>query len=225
MEKRLLIIIDGPAGAGKSTAARSLAKKLGYRYLDTGATYRVVALHAKTGGITPEMTDELGRLCAEIEIRFKDTEEGQNIYSNGSNVTEAIRTPEISSLASRLSQERVVREAMVDLQRRLGGPGVVAEGRDMGLVVFPEADVKFYLDAAPRERGTRRYKEFLNHGIPVILSNVIEDINRRDQEDQTREIAPLQMASDAVLIDSTALTPEQVVERMLVEIERVRKGR
>ena len=225
MEKKLLIAIDGPAGAGKSTAARSLAKKLGYRYLDTGATYRVVALHAKTGGITPEMTDELGRLCAEIEIRFKDTEEGQNIYSNGSNVTEAIRTPEISSLASRLSQERVVREAMVDLQRRLGGPGVVAEGRDMGLVVFPEADVKFYLDAAPRERGTRRYKEFLNHGIPVILSNVIEDINRRDQEDQTREIAPLQMASDAVLIDSTALTPEQVVERMLVEIERVRKGR
>ena len=225
MEKKLLIAIDGPAGAGKSTAARSLAKKLGYRYLDTGATYRVVALHAKTGGITPEMTDELGRLCAEIEIRFKDTEEGQNIYSNGSNVTEAIRTPEISSLASRLSQERVVREAMVDLQRRLGGPGVVAEGRDMGLVVFPEADVKFYLDAAPRERGTRRYKEFLNHGIPVILSNVIEDINRRDQEDQTREIAPLQMASDAILIDSTALTPEQVVERMLVEIERIRKGR
>ena len=123
-------------------------------------------------------------------------------------------------LASRISQERVVREAMVDLQRRLGGPGVVAEGRDMGLVVFPEADVKFYLDAAPRERGTRRYKELLARGIPTILSHVIEDINKRDQEDRTREVAPLQMAPDAIRIDSTALNPSEVLRSMLVEIER-----
>jgi len=219
VEKRLLIAIDGPAGAGKSTAARNLAKKLGYRYLDTGATYRAVALKAKERGITPEMTEALDRLCADIEIVFEDTEEGQRVYGDGKDITEAIRTPEISMLASRISQERVVREALVDLQRRLGGPGVVAEGRDMGLVVFPEADVKFYLDATPRQRSTRRYEELMARGIPAVLSRVIEDTNRRDQEDQTREVAPLQMAPDAIYIDSTALTPEQVVERMFEEIE------
>jgi len=217
--KRLLIVIDGPAGAGKSTAARILARQLGYRYLDTGATYRVVALRAKQAGITPEMIAALGRLCAEIRIGFEDTEEGQQVYMDGRDVTEAIRTPEISMLASRISQAKVVRDALVDLQRSLGGSGVVAEGRDMGLVVFPEADVKFYLDARPEERGTRRYKELLNRGITADLDRVREDTDRRDREDRNREVAPLQQAPDAITIDSTGLTPEEVVKKMLAKIK------
>jgi len=225
VEERLVIVIDGPSGAGKSTAARLLAQRLGYRYLDTGATYRVVALKATEGGITPEMTQELERLCAEMEIRFEDTAEGQRVYMNGRDVTEAIRTPEISMLASRISQQRVVREALVALQRRLGGPGVVAEGRDMGLVVFPDAEVKFYLDADPRERSFRRYKELVGRGVSAVLSQVIDDTTRRDTEDQTRDIAPLQRAPDAIPIDSTGLTPAGVVEQMLAEIGKNRLGR
>jgi cytidylate kinase len=170
------------------------------------------------------MPAELGRLCGEIDIRFEDTEAGQRVYSNGEDITEAIRTPEISILASRISQERVVRDALVALQRRLGGPGVVAEGRDMGLVVFPEADIKFYLDADPRERGKRRYKELLERGITTALDTVTEETTRRDAEDQNRAIDPLRVAPDAIPIDCTELTAEGVIERMMAEVATKAQG-
>ena len=222
MPEEFLIVIDGPAGAGKSTAARSLARRLGYRYLDTGATYRVVALKAKERGIGPEMTRELQELCSQIDIRFQDVEGGQRVYSDGKDVTEAIRSPEMSMLASRISQEKVVRNAMLRLQRRLGGRGVVGEGRDLGTAVFPWAEFKFYLDAAPEERGRRKHKDLLAKGLCPTLDEVIEETIRRDQDDQSREIAPLRMAQGAIYVDSTSLTAEQVVDRMAKEIAKRR---
>ena len=216
--KKLLITIDGPAGAGKTTVSRALADRLGYRYIDTGALYRGVALAVKTQGIDPQNDADLKQLCNGLELAFIIKDDGLRLISNGQDITNRIRTPEIAMLASAVSARPVVREYLLDLQRDMGGEkAAVFEGRDMGTVVFPAAEVKFFLDASTRKRAERRFDEF-NSISSQTLDEVERDIEQRDQNDSTREVAPLKPARDAVIIDSTDMTVEQVVTLMASHI-------
>lgn len=219
--KRLEIVtIDGPAGAGKSTVSKILARRLNYMYLDTGAMYRAVALRALAEGIDPKDEPALERLCENLEISFRETCEGQRLICQGEDVTERIREPEIGWMASVVSAMRPVREAMGALQRRMGSRGgVVAEGRDMGTVVFAAARFKFFLVADPRERSLRRYRELKAKGLEMRLEEVEREVRERDAQDASRELAPLKAAEDAHLIDSTGMTPEEVVAQMLAIIQ------
>jgi cytidylate kinase len=220
-ERLEIVTIDGPAGAGKSTVSKILARRLNYIYLDTGAMYRAVALRAQVEGVDPKDEPALERLCANLEISFQETGEGQRLICQGEDVTERIREPEIGWMASVVSMMRPVREAMGVLQRKMGSRGgVVAEGRDMGTVVFPGARFKFFLVADPRERSLRRYRELKAKGREIKLEEVEREVRERDAQDSSRELAPLRTAEDAHLIDSTGLTPEGVVARMLAIIQK-----
>jgi len=215
MPKKLLITIDGPAGAGKTTVSRALADRLGYRYVDTGALYRGVALAAKTQGVDPQNDAALKQLCNELELVLVKTDEGLRLISNGQDISDRIRTPEITMLASAVSARPLVREYLLELQRDMGAEkAAVFEGRDMGTVVFPDADVKFFLDASTRTRAQRRFGELKSDSTQT-LDDVARDIEQRDQNDSTRPVAPLKPAPDAIIVDSTDLTVEQVVEVML----------
>jgi cytidylate kinase len=217
--KRLLITIDGPAGAGKSTVSRRLAEQLGYTYVDTGALYRAVALAAVTKGCAPDDDRGLAEICAGLTLRFEKSLKEPRLHSNGNDITESIRTPEITMLASAVSARHVVREYLLEVQREMGKRGgAVFEGRDMGTVVFPNADVKFYLDADLDTRALRRFKELALEESSNELSKVREDMKRRDENDSSRALAPLKAAADAVRIDSSPLTIDEVVETMLLEI-------
>jgi cytidylate kinase len=208
--KPLLITIDGPSGAGKTTTSRLLADRLDFRYIDTGALYRGVALAAISTGLTPDDDTALEKLCSTLKM-----------ISNGSDITDQIRTPEISMFASAVSARPVVRHFLLDLQRHLGrDKNAVFEGRDMGTVVFPDADVKFFLDASQQIRALRRYKE-LKLVSPQPLEAVERDMRRRDKNDSTRNLAPLKPADDAIRIDSTDLSIEAVADRMLTVIEDI----
>jgi len=219
--KPLLITIDGPSGAGKTTTSRLLADRLDYRYIDTGALYRGVALAAISTGLTPDDDTALEKLCNTLKMEFMPGEKGLHLISNGSDITDQIRTPEISMFASAVSARPVVRHFLLDLQRRLGREKkAVFEGRDMGTVVFPDADVKFFLDASPKIRAQRRYKEFESVSSQT-LDAVETDMRRRDENDSTRNLAPLKPAEDAIRIDSTDLSVEAVVDRMLTVIENI----
>jgi cytidylate kinase len=217
--KKLLITIDGPAGAGKTTVSRALADRLGYRYIDTGALYRGVALAVKTRGIDPENDDELKRVCDGLKLAFVIQDGDLCLISNGEDISDKIRTPEITMLASAVSASPVVREYLLDLQRDIGNEkAAVFEGRDMGTVVFPQADVKFFLDASTRKRARRRFDELKSKSTQT-LEQVERDMQQRDRNDSTRKLAPLKPAPDAVIIDSTDLTVDQVVEKMLSQLD------
>ena len=213
---RLTIAIDGPSGAGKSTVARALSKRLGYLYIDTGAMYRTVALRAKEKGISPENELALSRLASSLRIAFVTEGEQTRVFCDGEEMTEAIRSPEISRLASSISRQKGVREALVRMQREIGKEGgVVLEGRDIGTVVFPNADVKFYLDAETDERARRRYHEMVQKGVKVDLKETQEELVQRDHSDMHRNHSPLKKADDAVFIDSTHRSVAEIVEEMV----------
>jgi cytidylate kinase len=214
--KRLTIAIDGPSGAGKSTVARSLAKRLGYVYINTGAMYRSVALRAKEKNISPEDTLALGQLVSSLHIIFVTDGEQTHVLCDGQDVTEAILTPEISRLASTISKQKELRDILVRMQREMGkGGGVILEGRDIGTVVFPDADFKFYLDAKDEERIERRYHEMVEKGMKVDFKETREELMQRDHHDMHRDHSPLKKAEDAMLIDTTHLSVKEVVEEMV----------
>ena len=211
-----IIAIDGPAGAGKSTVAKIIAKKLNYTYIDTGAMYRVCALCAINNGIAFDDEEKLGEIASSIVITLGDYNGIYKVFCNGQDVSTQIRTPEVSAAASPVSAVISVRKALVEQQRQMAKMGgVVMDGRDIGTVIFPNADCKIYLTATPEERARRRYLEFLAKGYGTTFEKVLEELNERDYRDSHREYAPLKQAEDAVLLDSTDLTIEEVVNEIL----------
>ena len=205
--------VDGPSGAGKSTAARLLARRLGYRYIDTGAMYRALALLVKEKGISLEDREAIERECRQMGLTFEEGPQGITVALGGRDVSKEIRDPLIGALASRISALPEVRRIMVERQRGMAeGGGVVMEGRDIGSVVFPDAEVKIFLDASPEERARRRYRELVERGVRVSEAEVRGDIEARDHRDSTREAAPLRVPPGAVRIDSTELDVHEVVE-------------
>lgn len=217
--KKLLITIDGPAGAGKTTVSRALADRLGYRYIDTGALYRGIALAAKNRGVDPQNDDDLKLLCSDIDLNFVRQKDGLDLFLNGENISDRIRTPEITMMASAVSARPVVRKFLLKLQKDLGREkAAVFEGRDMGTVVFPEADFKFFLDASASTRARRRYDEQKTKNSQS-LDEVQRDIQQRDRNDSTRDLAPLKPAADAIVIDSTEMQVGEVVDLMVSHLE------
>lgn len=222
MEK--IITIDGPAGSGKSTVSRLLAKRFNYFYLDTGAMYRAVALQVKRKAVDLKEREGISCLCRDLDLHFKSADGATRIFLGEEDISSAIRSPEMDMLSSAVSAIKEVREAMTFLQRKTAEKGgVVAEGRDMGTVVFPGADCKFFVVADPEVRASRRYRERLERGETVSRGEVEKELRKRDDQDMTRALAPLVPAEDAMIIDTTNLTVEEVVEKMVRTVEQGKK--
>ena len=212
----MIIAIDGPAGSGKGTVAKIIAKKISAVYVDTGAMYRCVALEAIRNNIKIEEKEKIQEFLNNINIDLKQENENLKIYLNNEDVSDKIRTEEVSKFASSYSTIDIVREKMVDLQREMAtSKDIVMEGRDIGTVVFPNADIKIYLDATPEERANRRMKQNKEKGIVSNYDDILKEIKIRDNRDMTREISPLKKADDAIYMDSTNFEIDEVVDKIL----------
>ena len=217
----LLITIDGPAGAGKTTVSRLLAAKMAYRYVDTGALYRGVAVVVTNLGLNVDDDKKLEHLLRNLKLQFTSSNDGEHLIANGKDVTDQLRYPEISMHASALSAKPVVRKYLLEIQREMGaGKSVVFEGRDMGTVVFPKADIKFYLDATAKIRALRRYNQ-RGASAEQSLAEVAADMKFRDEKDRKRALAPLKAAPDAIIIDTSNLSIEEVVDQMVLHIQQL----
>jgi len=228
-EKKNIVTIDGPSGAGKSTISKLLAARLLYTYLDTGAMYRMVGLQVLRDGLDLEVQgarEKLASLLAALDMTLAPGEEGKETraFLNGEDVSDAIRTPEMAMVASRVSAQAEVRKKLTEMQRIIGNKGaIVAEGRDMGTVVFPDAMHKFFLDASSEERAKRRQKQLAENGQKIEYQELLTQIQKRDADDSSRTLAPLKPAEDAVIIDSSEMGIEEVVSFMLAVINEKQK--
>lgn len=224
--KKLIIAIDGPVGSGKSTLARRVAAMMGYIYIDTGAMYRAMALKAQRCGVSFDASDTLASLAEETRIDLRANDAVQQVFLDGEDVTGAIRTPEVAQAASKVAVVPGVRKVLVAEQRRAGERGgVVMEGRDIGSVVFPDAHLKIFLTASPEIRAERRWREHQQKGDAIDLTRTLVEIRERDRRDHERQISPLVRAPDAVVVDNTAMEPEEVA-RLVVMLanEHAAKG-
>lgn len=216
MQKFLSVAIDGPSGAGKSTIAKAAAKALNFVYLDTGAIYRTVAWHISMHGIGPKDTDHVPMLLDDATIDIEFQEDGQHMILNGKDITGEIRTPEISAVASIVAQQKCVRDYLLYLQRdQAKKHNIIMDGRDIGTVVLPKADLKIYLTASAEKRAQRRYEEYLQKGQKAVYAEVLKDQQKRDHEDMTRKISPLKQAKGAILVDTTDLSLEESIDTVV----------
>ena len=221
----MIIAIDGPAGSGKSTIAKFIAKNLNYRYIDTGAMYRAVAWSAKNEGIDLDDENAVGQWVADLEIEFVADPAGQQVKVNGENAAGLLKNEIVGRGAAKVAAQKRVREILVAKQKEIGQSGnVVMDGRDIGTQVFPNAELKFFMDADAEERGKRRYLELKEKNMNVDLENIIAEIKLRDHEDKTRTISPLHPAEDAIEVDTTKFTIEEVIDQVMKQINLKQKS-